>query len=385
MKLLIPLSFVILIRFILTFAPSFMIDMQTWLSWSERLTKLQPWHFYNPLIWTNYTPGYLFILWLLGLASNQLLNISFHSQTFEIMIKLLSNIFDVATTLLIFHIIKKHTSQRLALIGSLCYLFNPAVIFNSSVWGQIDGLLTFFLLLAFYLLQLKRIHFSLPVFIFSLLVKPQALVEFPLYILLTIREPIKKIAWGIITSLSIWLFFSLLFFPTDIIFGLPKLILQMLKDYPYTSLYAFNIWALLGWWQSDLQTWNGLFLQNWGLLLYLISLLLILAPVVKKSFYKAPVNYYVLTLLTFSFFLFPTRIHERYLLPFFAFLLIVAFIKKSKKLVFFYLLMSAVHLYNLWYVYSSANNNSYYYLSTISLVVFIFLLKDYYQTIYAKK
>ncbi|MDO8619324.1 MAG: hypothetical protein Q7R49_05275 [Candidatus Daviesbacteria bacterium] len=385
MKLLILIFIIILTRFALTTTPSFAIDMNVWLAWSERLYLFQPWGFYDKNIWTNYTPGYLFLLWIIGNIIHPL-QINFFSPTYQIILKSFTDLFDIATSVLIFLTIQKHRGRRDATTGAFLYLANPAIIFNSSVWGQLDGLLTFFLVLAFYLLyEVKSIRYSLPIFILGFIVKPQALAEIPIFLFSLIHYPIKKILPGFVLATLVWLFFSLLFFPKDILFGLVKLTFQMLKDYPYTSLYAFNFWALIGWWRSDLQTLLGLSLQTWGLALYTIFITIILFPLKKLDHPKPFLNYFAVSLITFAFYIFLTRIHERYLLPFFAFFLLCAYLKRSVKFIFLYILMSFIHLYNLWYVYFSLNNSFYIFLTTISLFVFVIMLKDYYQAIYEKK
>ncbi|HEY5601252.1 MAG TPA: hypothetical protein VIK81_04170, partial [Patescibacteria group bacterium] len=68
-------------------------------------------------------------------------------------------------------------------------------------------------------------------------------------------------------------------------------------------------------------------------------------------------NYLFASLFILAFFLFPTRVHERYLLPVFAFLIVAAFQLKSKFLIAIYLLLTLIHLANLYFVYSYYNNN----------------------------
>lgn len=344
----------IILRFFLSFTPSFDIDMTAWKAWAARLAEVGSWNFYNKDIWTNYTPGYLYFLWIIGLVFEKILHISTFSIYFEVLIKLITNLFDLAVAYLIFKIVNYHLIKKMALVASMLYLFNPAIIFNSSVWGQIDGILTFFLMLSFYLLyERKNVQFSLLSFAFSILIKPQALALTPLYLILLLNHfSFKKFLHGGILIFVLYFTTIILFFPKNILLGLPLLILQMVNDYSYTSLYAFNLWAILGWWRDDRLMWAVFSLQNWGRILYLVLLVPILLPFKRQfSFYKANLFYLATSLSILIFFLFPTRIHERYLFPFFAFFLIAAFLKKSKILIVCYILISLIHFANLWYVY----------------------------------
>lgn len=333
--------------------PSFSIDMTTWQAWSSRLVDLGPMNFYDTKIWTNYTPGYLIFLWIFGLIFH-VINISTFSIAFETLIKTVTTVFDFGTAFIIYKIIVKHSTEKNGYIAAFLYLFNPAIIFNTSVWGQVDGILTFFLLLSFYLLyDLKKIELSIVVFTFSVLIKPQALLLTPVYFIAVFYlSSFKKIIRSIPYVLIIYLLTSMLFFPKNIIFGLPSLILQMLNDYAYTSLYAFNLWAIIGWWQSDQINLGPTTYQNIGKGIYLVFILLIILPLKKLAIFNNPSMFYLaIALSVLVFFLFPTRIHERYLFPFFSFFLVAALLERSFMFIMFYIIVSIIHLANLWYVY----------------------------------
>ncbi len=109
-----------------------------------------------------------------------------------------------------------------------------------------------------------------------------------------------------------------------------------------------------------------------------------------------------MSLASFAFFLFLTRIHQRYLFPFFSFLLITVFVISSLKLKIIYLVLSSVHLINLWYVYyyynyvySNSNaakfiiynffNMSYNWLTLINLVSFGVLMLIFYRLSFSLK
>lgn len=341
-----------LLRVLLSFLPGFQADILTWYAWADRLVNLGFAKFYDPKIWTHYTPGYLYIWRILGIIKK-----TFHLSGEGFLLQLFkfpNNLADILTAILIYKILLKKSS-RWALLGLIFHLFNPALIFNSSVWGQLDSLLIFLLLTSFYLLLEKRMIFlSSLVFAFAFLVKPQALFILPIMTVLLIKkhrlnETFKYFSGCLLTSLLL----ALPFFPHDPIFGLPKLILQMSKDYPYTTLNAFNFWRLFGNWQKDDVLFLGWSKFYWGFFIYLFFEVIIVFYLLFKKRVKKETYYLAASLSLFNFFFFPTRIHERYLLPSLPFLLITAVSLQSKFLITNFLLLSTLHFINLAYIYNS--------------------------------
>lgn len=332
---------------------SFTVDMGAWQAWAIRLTQLGPWQFYDPVIWTNYTPGYLLFLWIFGFIF-EISGVSPATPPFELFIKIVSTVFDLACTYLIYHIVAKHATKKLAYIAGLLYFANIAAIFNASVWGQIDGILTFFLLLSTYWIYEKRnVVISSAAYFYSILIKPQAIALAPILLLTYLnRMTGRSLVYAGALCLTIYFVVSMLFFPSNVILGLPSLIIQMIQDYPFTSLYAYNIWAIIGWWQSDNNVWLGLSYLMWGRIVYFGFVVFVSYVYIKRQYDKIPVQYYLTcTLLLFAFFLLPTRAHERYLMPMFAFLIISASLLKSRLLIVIYSLLMIIHALNLWYVY----------------------------------
>jgi len=55
---------------------------------------------------------------------------------FTILLKMPAILADIATAFLIFLIVRKYGSFRLAFIAMISYAFNPAIIYNSAIWGR---------------------------------------------------------------------------------------------------------------------------------------------------------------------------------------------------------------------------------------------------------
>lgn len=335
-------------RFFISFLPSFQIDMGTWIAWSQRLATVGFAGFYTNQTWTQYTPGFLYYLWGIGKLG----------WLSPLAIKIPMILADIAVGIIIYTLVKK-INKKIALALLFFYTLNPVVIFDGSVWGQIDGLLTLALFLSAYFLIEKK-NFTWSVFFWSVafLIKPQAAAILPA---LAAAIFLKKISWkntisGILVGAATILAGSFLFFPSDPILGLPKLLAQMFGSYSYTSVNAFNIWSWFGMWKPDSLVFAGITLSTWGTILLALGVGFAIFALRNKLDKKY--NWYLLfALLSLCFFLFPTKVHERYLFPFFAFLLTAAGLAKSKNLFAIYIITSIASFLNIFYPYAYYNDN----------------------------
>lgn len=411
------------IRLYLLQLPSLGIDMNTWKAWTERLITLGPTQFYNPDYFSDYLPGYLYMLYGLGMVLKVLFpGAPIDSSQFEFLLKFLTTCFDFATAYVIYKIVANY-QKNLAAVAGILYVANPALIFNSAIWGQVDGIFTFFLVLAaYYLFELRKLIYWAATFAIGLVIKPHMLAVLPVmgvYLLEQFR--LKRISSSLAILVTLPILISLPFFLSNPIFGLLQQMRSGAEQYSFTSLYAFNTWAfVVGWWKNDTVIQFGMSLQVIGLLLFMMSLVAILFPrienvvsktqqVVKKKsndsallIHTNVLYYQAASLSILAFFLFPTRIHERYLFPFFAFVLIAAAIARSKLLFLCYTLLSVIHLANLWYVYFYFNtvhsnplftgndfftfiDSSYKLMSILTLISFGMMLLSYYRKTYVQK
>lgn len=372
--------------------------MSLWQAWTERLTTVGPINFYSETYFSDYFPGYLYILWIIGEIYKVIFGLSFNSSLFEVIIKLVTTIFDLAGAYYIFKIVSKY-QKSLAKLSVILYLGNPAIIFNSSVWGQIDGIFIFFLILTLYLLiEKQRRVKSIIYYALAILIKPHSLALLPVIIFRNLeKNPVGTAIKNLVIIPIVLITLSIPFFIYEPILGLFNLAIRASDVYPYNSLFAFNFWSFFGFWEKDSNLIFGLTYRAWGFILYLFFLLLVMVPLLKRAkdnFYF----YFSSCLSVFVFFFFLTRMHERYLLPFFALFLIAAAVKRSKKLFVIYVLMSLIHFANLWYVYYYYNfvylgvggtdlfykilNENYKVLSAALFLIFIYLLVNYYRFLF---
>lgn len=389
LNLYIIIILVFALRFTLSLLPSFEYDENAYRIWSQRLVEKGPSQFYSTEFFTNNPLGGLYAFWLMGfLKSNFLPDLSYSSKSFDFLLKLPANIADIISAIIIFMLIKKRLGQNWALAGFLMYSLNPAIFFNSSVWGQYDGLSTLFLLISGVSILIKKIpEFAAASFAVAWVIKPQAIAFAPVLVLLIILTT-KPSRWffSTIASFLTALILYLPFFPANPIHGLIYVNQSSAGLFDCTSCFAFNFWGIFGNWLSDRKLFLSIPLLFWGIFLFSLSLLVLFFSKPFSVKFKLPYIYLTIALSIFAFFTLLTRMHERYLFPFFIFFLLAGIFMKSRLLLFFYFLISILHIYNLYIPYTYYNNqlkiatflsnnlSQYTYIfSLVSTAVFIFL------------
>lgn len=334
-----------LIRAIFIFLPGFKIDMDDWFFWSIRLSHFDFPGFYSKNIFTDYSPGYLYILSFLAFLKNLL---AIPDDIFYLLLKTPAIISDLLISLIVYIQIKKYAGGQNAFFALIAILFNPVMIFNSSIWGQVDSVLFLFLLIAIYYLRNKSLALSSAMFGIAFLIKPQALAILPIYILYLFRNFTKQNLIKII--LPFFLVISILswpFFPNKLMLGLFQHVINTANEYPYTSVNAYNIWGIVGFWIPDNKLWNSISYQTWGYILLANYWIL-----VSFLYFRKKLSIYTLaTLATLGFYFLPTRVHERYLYPAIIFLTLLTSTYRSKLLFVLTGILGLLNLFNLYYVY----------------------------------
>lgn len=270
------------------------------------------------------------------------------------LIKLPGIIADIGISILIYRFVKKLKGELSAKVFASFFLFNPAIIYVSSVWGQLDSIVSFFALASLLLLLEKNYTKSLSSYFVSIMTKATYV---PLSIILFIQSIKNKISlkrlfilfglllfylWliGVIFIDKSYLFWTILTYVKKIIPGAVTL--------PYINLNAFNFWGLLFGLERipDSQELFGLSLNLWGWLVFTPIALIII-----HKFIKGRNIFFSSLILFFAIFMFMPRVHERYFYPVFVFFpLVLFYYPKLKK--YFYLLSGVflLNLYHWWWV-----------------------------------
>lgn len=268
----------------------------------------------------DYPPLNVYLFWLFGSVADRLG--LFGSDAVTYAVKLIPGIFDVATALLIFGYLRSRTSFRASILSAAVYALNPAVVFNSSVWGQFDSIYTFLLLASFMLILRGRPMPACAVFTLAVLTKPQsiALALLMAYLVYS-RHGLRRTLESTLVIAATTLLVVLPINWGDPVSFLFNIYFGGYSAYRYTSVNAFNLWGLFGMWKPD--TVGFLFLTPFtaGWIMFAVATFVAIYMLDKHR--EKPGDALVLFtafLLLFSFFMLPTRIHERYVYPSLAFL-----------------------------------------------------------------
>jgi Gpi18-like mannosyltransferase len=346
------LSLSFLIRFLLFPTQGYVNDMNTFAYWFNTAAQHGPRVFYTVVFeavgWVDYPPFNVYFFWGFGSLARVLSLSGTSAMTY--VIKLLPNLFDTATAFLIFIFVRKRLDFKAAMFAAALYAFNPAVIFNAAVWGQFDAIYTFFLVLSLMLALASKPELSAVTFTLGILTKPQSVALLPLIAFLIF----KKNGWRrLLTSIlagAATLFVIIIPFEwSNPVTFLSNIYFGAYGGYEYTSVNAFNMWALGGLWVPD----GNFFVLGWVLFGVFTAFTLY---VLHKRF-NASGELLVLFsafMLLFGFFMLPTRIHERYLFPALSILaLIFPFLKKTRPI---YGVLSFTFFVNQAYVLSFLNS-----------------------------
>jgi len=270
------------------------------------------------------------------------------------LLKLPSILSDLGIGYLIYKIFKDEKKEKVGIVASLVYLFNPVVWYNSAIWGQTDAFINFFALLAFYLLLKRKLIPAVFSLVISLYIKVSLAIFIPIFIVVALKQKyeFKKYLYSFLISLSFIGIISFIFSGSEPFSWLINLYKDRIlgQQLQVITANAFNIWASIAGINERPQTLllGPISFQTWGLVLFLLSYLPIIYMVFKKRDLKTII--FSLAICSISSFMLLTNMHERYLFPFFVYSTIVVF--WNKKLLPIYIAVSLINflnLYNIWW------------------------------------
>lgn len=279
------------------------------------------------------------------------------SVVLSIMMKIPSMIADILMAFGVYLIAKKILKVRSGgvIAAPALILFNPAFIYNSSYWGQIDAMPLAFMIFSFYFLFAKKTIWSAVMFTLGLLAKQTVVIFIPLYFLaLFLKNKWKEIRVNLIT---IFLTITVLFLPfyqKGNVFLYPFITYAKIAADNASQRLTFNAYNF--WWLfTDTKLINDNIPIISGFTVGLLSRILVSAGMVGILFIlckkKLSLQNIMLcgSLIAFLTFLFSTRLHERHMMIVLPFLLIAAIKDKSLLAIFIFTsLFHFLNLYNAW-------------------------------------
>ncbi len=308
-------------------------DVSAFEGWAMQLAQHPLSEFYSPLRFADYPPGYLYVLALIGHLYAPLQSHDPTGRILKALVKMPAILMDLVDSVLVYAIIARFAATRTALVGAALVALNPAVIYISAAWGQVDSISGGLALLGIWFLLRSSDDRTLITTVLawlalasSILIKPQAAILIPLFVAFAFARPRKsadnpvelcrRMLAGIAAALILAWLVTLPFHPTlnpiDSFAWLIGKYRYGTNVYAYNSINAFNLWTIKSsFWQPDSQAIFGLPQYLWGVLLLAAATVMTLVRYLQSRTPRALLEAAALLLL--AFFMLSTRMHERYL------------------------------------------------------------------------
>jgi 4-amino-4-deoxy-L-arabinose transferase-like glycosyltransferase len=299
--LLVLLAIAIVKFALLPWCPGFLGDINSYRIWALDLIDLGPAETY-PGFNCNYPPGYLYALWVVGIAAHLT---GATGETLRMLVETPPLIADfiLAATMFIFVRRRGHSAQ-VAWFCMLAVALNPALLFDTLLWGQSDSVLAIPALLSIMCALDSEFELAWMLAALAVLAKPQALLYLPVLALWTLLR-------GDFRS---WLRSAAAFIALVLI-GFAPFQIRRYFDAVYavsvTSANAFNLMALIGGlFTDDSKTIAGVSFFTIGMCLFLALYLAIAWLLWRRP--SARNLLHGVFLATFGAFILGPRMHERY-------------------------------------------------------------------------
>ena len=325
LALLLAAAFVFRLLFIPTHG--FKYDFDAYANWATLLATHGPIAMYhalpNPPV--DYPPGYLYVLWAAGLVHAA---IGGGVLVMRALIKIVPIVADLVVIAFCYRAARRFASERAAFILAGIVAFAPPLWFDSAFWGQSDSVPTAFLFGAIFALENGAVIAGLALYTIAIITKPQGLAIAPAVLVLCERagDRVRRFALGLFASLAIayvaTLPFTLARDPVSVFSFLLSTYANGVAVAPYTTNGAFNLYTLItSYHQNDATLVFGIPYHVFGVALVALLVLIITFGLARYlATERDEVKRLASTLGAASlsllvFFLFATRIHERYVLP----------------------------------------------------------------------
>ncbi len=303
--------------------PGHVADLQTFGGWALNAAD-NPWDRGYEATDANYPPVALIVFELIGRAYRALgLN---DPVALRIALKLPNVLFDAAGALVLFGIAARFVAPRAALPAAALYAFNPAIVYDSAVWGQNDSITTVTALAAVWCVLAGRRTSAWVLLALAVLTKPPVIVLAPLFALEAWAVPgdaagrrraLRQTALGIAAALLCGYLLALPFYSDRSIGGVYARMIDWYQIgsslYPYTSANGFNVWALLrDFFLPDTAPVFGVPVKYWADAAFIALAAAIAVGFARKHDERALLE--ACFVLMLGFFLVLTEMHERYVM-----------------------------------------------------------------------
>ncbi len=254
----------------------------------------------------------------------------------RMMIKFPAILADVLLCLSFAVLIGRWRGRKYGLMAAAVFALHPAAIYESAVWGQTDSIFTLFIVASLIALLWEAPGIAGGLITLALLTKMQTIAVLPLFAVLYLLKP-KWIPRGLIGSVVVLALVLLPFALGGTLNAVWGVYSGSVGYYPIVSSAAYNFWWSLladdAWSKQDSELLFGIIsFRNAGILIVatiMATTLWMLRQRLKSTDGWARqliVLFSISSLFALAFFLFMTEMHERYLYPFIALGLPLAFL-----------------------------------------------------------
>jgi Gpi18-like mannosyltransferase len=315
-------------------------DIEQLKAWTETAVTQNPLGIYTYST-ANYPPLGLLPLWLVGHFYRAFFSPEFDtsSATLTALMKLPGIVADLVTAVILFCYLSREYGRQWGLVGMAAYALNPAILYNTAWWGQLESLVALPMLLAVLALVDGRLRWAWLWLALAVLVKPQAAVLGPVVLVGSVlnisregAKRIKELYVGVGTGLVAGL---IILMPFIVVGQLSALLAQIQASAGrqlFLTMNAHNFWYLvtLGRGSFAARFGDPVFdtepmvgpLTGWevGLVSFGVWVGYVCWRLWKACRQDAGAPFWAAGAMVIGFYMLPAEAHERYLFPAFVFL-----------------------------------------------------------------
>ena len=263
-------------------------DINCFMAWSYHLAGDGLANFYNSGMFADYPPGYMYILWLTGSIARAL-GLEYGGAGYVLITKMPSILADIFAAYMTYKLARNKLTGSQSTLLCCIVAFNPAMAFISGAWGQVDMIPAIMLLGVIYLFDSGKLELAGLLYGAAIITKPQSLMIGPLLAAAYFAKVYDKgwryalrtlaaVALAVIAIFALaWPFKG----AQQPLWFMDKL-LGTATSYPYASVEAFNMPALLGGNWADVNApLLGLTYGKWGSIMIALSCIAAAAGYIK--------------------------------------------------------------------------------------------------------
>lgn len=236
------LTAVILVNFSLLFLNGYEADLAYWADWARKLSRNGYSGFDG-----NYPP--LYIHWLFVISKlYSLVDVPIEANDFlKFLTQLPVTLSHCLLSTVMYLLLKRFNAQQYLLhMVMMLTVFNPCILVNGPIWGQVDLIPATIIVCAILVgCYGRRGYLAIPLFILALLTKFQMIAFAPVFSAMFFRD-VKKNMLGVGVSLVlIVVVFAPYIIAGNILQAFNLAYVETLGQYPMATFNAANIWMLL--------------------------------------------------------------------------------------------------------------------------------------------